>query len=97
MRHHVCIVHKITLFTSCGAIFQPQPGSGSPSGPIGHGASSPGTPCNAQQQLYYCRLCVDTLSKLATDEILPTVIMVRYSYDDASATAAAAAADATGK
>ena len=25
---------------------QPQPGSGRPSGPIGHGASRPGTPCS---------------------------------------------------
>jgi len=29
-------------YTFCG--LQPQPGNGSPSSPIGHGASSPGTP-----------------------------------------------------
>ena len=31
-------------FTSCLVIFHPHPGNGSPSDPIGHGASRPGTP-----------------------------------------------------
>jgi len=35
--------NEIKSSVTCGGL-QPQPGKGSPSGPSGHGASSPGTP-----------------------------------------------------